>query len=280
MQKTDNATPKISVSIVTYAPNLDVLRKALSSLSAAIGYARARSALGESVVWIEDNGPGLIWKTRLEELLAKELTSCTASVISGHGNIGYGRGNNLAIQRCAQDYHLVLNPDVVLEEAALFEALAFMEMHRDVGMLTPSVTGTNGERQYLCKRYPSVLDLLLRGFAPAAVKLFFHKRLEKYEMRDETGDNSMLDVPIASGSFMFFRRDDLFRAGGFAEAFFMYFEDFDLSIRIGKISRIAYVPAVKIIHYGGQAAGKGPKHIAMFIRSGFTFFMRNGWKWW
>ena len=79
---------------------------------------------------------------------------------------------------------------------------------------------------------------------------------------------------------MFFRRDDLFRAGGFAEAFFMYFEDFDLSIRIGKISRIAYVPAVKIIHYGGQAAGKGPKHIAMFIRSGFTFFMHNGWKWW
>lgn len=272
----------VSVSIVTYAPHLEVLRKTLSSLSAAIGYARARSALGESVVWLVDNGPGVVWKVQLKELLANEFaeTPSSAGVISGHRNVGYSRGNNLAIQRCTQNYHLVLNPDVVLEEDALFEALVFMESNGDVGMLTPSVTETNGERQYLCKRYPSVLDLLLRGFAPAEVKRFFRKRLEKYEMRDETGDNSLLDVPIASGSFMFFRRTELSQVGGFADVFFMYFEDFDLSIRIGKISRIAYVPTVKITHYGGQAAGKGLKHIAMFIRSGFIFFMRNGWKWW
>jgi GT2 family glycosyltransferase len=282
MERTNNVGPSISVSIVTYSPNFGMLRKTLSSLSAALRYARSRRILGKSAVWMIDNGPGTIWKAQLEKLLEDELvgTGTAAGVISGHGNIGYGRGNNLTIQRCIEDYHLVLNPDVVLQEDAIFEALTFMETHSDVGMLTPSVVGVHGEREYLCKRFPSVLDLLLRGFAPAAVKHLFRVRLEKYEMREETGDKTIFDVPIASGSFMFARQTVLAQVGGFADVFFMYFEDFDLSIRVGRVSRIAYVPAVKITHFGGKAARKGLEHIVMFVRSGFIFFTRHGWKYW
>jgi len=58
------------------------------------------------------------------------------------------------------------------------------------------------------------------------------------------------------------------------------FEDFDLSLRFARQAAIAYVPAVRIRHAGGDAAGKGWAHRGMFIRSAFTFFQRHGWRLW
>ena len=89
-----------------------------------------------------------------------------------------------------------------------------------------------------------------------------------------------MDVPIVSGCFMFFRRDVLDAVGGFSPDYFLYFEDFDLSLRVSKVARIAYVPAVRIVHHGGDAARKGLKHIWMFTRSAVTFFNTHGWRWW
>ena len=46
-----------------------------------------------------------------------------------------------------------------------------------------------------------------------------------------------------------------------------------------EVTTTAYVPSVRIIHYGGDAAGKGWRHIAYFVRSGLRFYRKHGWKW-
>lgn len=275
--------PSLAVSIVTYAPDLGVLNQTLLSLGKALAQARAGRAVGRTVVLIVDNGPGDEWRLRLREAAERALTQSEPGdvrIISGHGNIGYGRGHNLAISGVVEDYHLVLNPDVITDQHAIREAVRFMDAHQDVGFLTPAALGPDGKVQYLCKRYPAIFDLFVRGFLPRFLKRIFRKRLDRYEMKSEMRDAPVFDIPIASGSFMFLRRSDLVKVGGFSDAFFMYFEDFDLSVRLAKISRIAYVPSVKITHLGGNAARKGWAHIRMFIRSGITFYMRHGWKWW
>jgi GT2 family glycosyltransferase len=199
--------------------------------------------------------------------------------IAGHGNIGFGSGHNLTLDRHDYDYHLVLNPDVLLERTALLSGLGYLAEHPDVGLLAPRVLDGTGRQQYLCKRYPSVLDLLLRGFAPPSLRRIFGKRLDRYELRDRIGDHVVMDVPIVSGCFMLFRRPVLTRLEGFSPAYFLYFEDFDLSLRIAKIARTAYVPDVRITHFGGHAARKGKRHVKLFARSALTFFNRHGWKW-
>jgi GT2 family glycosyltransferase len=42
-----------------------------------------------------------------------------SQVLSEHRNNGYGEGNNIATREAVADYHLVLNPDVLLEPDAV-----------------------------------------------------------------------------------------------------------------------------------------------------------------
>ncbi|MBI3343705.1 MAG: glycosyltransferase [Gammaproteobacteria bacterium] len=274
----------LSVAIVCYRPDISLLSKTIESVNAAIGYAQDRGELGETALWLIDNGPHQEGETTdITSLLRGErvqLNGVPVEVIRCEENLGYGRGHNLAIRRTSKDYHLILNPDVILAEDALSQALAFMGAHSDVGLLAPAVTGEDGAPHYLCKRYPAVFDLLLRGFAPRAVQRLFRKRLAYYEMRDVLNTATALDVPMVSGSFMFFRRPVLSKLGGFTDDLFLYFEDFDLSQRTREIARTAYVPAVRIRHFGGNAAKKGMAHVWMFIKSAFIFYNKHGWRWW
>ena len=275
--------PTLSIAIVCYRSDIFLLNKTVASANAAIGYAHNRGELGETALWLIDNGPHQEGSADIKSLAHGDLVKMggiSTQVIECEENLGYGRGHNLAIRRTGKDYHLVLNPDVILAEDALSQALDFMETHPDVGLLAPSVIGAEGEPQYLCKRYPAVLDLLLRGFVPRAVQSLFSKRLAYYEMRDVLNAATVFDVPMVSGSFMFFRGAVLAKLGGFSDDFFLYFEDFDLSQRAHAIARTAYVPAVSIRHFGGNAAKKGMAHIGMFIRSAFIFYNKHGWKWW
>jgi GT2 family glycosyltransferase len=171
-----------------------------------------------------------------------------------------------------------MNPDVELDPDALVAAIHAMQADLSIGLLAPDVCGAGGERQYLCKRYPSVWVLFLRGFAPAMLRRAFWRSLERYEMRDVLGSQPCSPVPLASGCFMVVRTAIFRRLGGFDPRFFMYFEDYDLSLRIGREAKVAFVPAARIVHHGGEAARKGPRHVSWFLRSAWRFFATHGWK--
>lgn len=266
---------RLSVSVVTYAPDMVQLQGTLTALAAAIGMAQSAGSLEAAAFQLIDNGPGSEWTDRLHELARR----FGATVISGHGNVGYGCGHNLSLLASDAAFHLVLNPDLIVEANAIDEALRFMAAHPQVVMLAPAVRGEDGHRQFLCKRYPSVLDLALRGFAPGWLRRLFDSRLAYYEMRDLPDDRVTAGVPLLSGSFMFCRREPIAAIGGFSDAFFVYFEDFDLSLRAARVGTLAFVPQVKAVHFGGHAARKGLRHVLLFARGAWTFFNRHGWKW-
>ena len=69
-----------------------------------------------------------------------------------------------------------------------------------------------------------------------------------------------------SGACLLVRRKAIDETGGFDPAFFLYFEDFDWTMRLNKITRTAYVPSVEVVHHGGGAARKGMRHIGWFVK--------------
>jgi GT2 family glycosyltransferase len=270
----------LSVAIVTHAPDLTVLATVLTRLGQALRHAAQENLLAEMRLVLVDNGPGPGWRESLQQALDAAQLPAVVELLSGQGNVGYGAGHNLALWCSDSDFHLILNPDVLLEQDALSAGLAFLAAHPEVGLVTPAAWGQDGQRQYLCKRYPTVLDLALRGFAPAWLRRRFQARLDRYELRDQTGDAVFWEPPIASGCFMLCRRAALERVEGFRPEYFLYFEDFDLSLRLGKVARLAYLPQVRILHRGGHAARKGLRHIRLFVRAAAMFFNRHGWRWW
>jgi hypothetical protein len=260
--------------------DLAVLRATVVALGAAVDRAQNAGVLAGATLCLVDNGTAdtAALDRTVADALAPYAGRLSLEILRGHGNVGYGAGHNLALARADSRYHLVLNPDVVTDGAAVEEGVRYLEAHPEAAMIAPHARDEAGVRQYLCKRYPSVAILALRGFAPGWLRRRFRRRLEHYEMRDLADDAPCSPIPIASGCFMLCRTAALVSVGGFSPAFFLYFEDFDLSLRLGRIARIAYVPRVRIVHAGGDAARKGWAHRRLFVRSALEFFRRHGWR--
>ena len=276
-----SAQGRLRISIVSYASNEAQLEKTLATLLDASHAPLASGRLAAIEVLLVDNGPQPTEARKLDRLCAAVAAPPQLQLrrVGSGRNLGFGGGHNLAFDAGACEFHLVLNPDVELAPEALAAALRFMDENPACGLLAPAIANDSGEPQYLCKRYPSILDLLLRGFAPAWLRSLFARRLELYEMRDVIAGNPVWQPPIISGCFMLLRAPLLAQLQGFDPRYFLYFEDFDLSLRAARYTRIAYVPAVRVVHHGGYAASKGLRHIVLFARSAFTFFNRHGWRW-
>lgn len=272
------AAASLSATIVAYRTDAPVLGCALRSLALAVGEARAAGLLGAVAVYIVDNGPADARASTVEAMRSWQPGAGEMELVAGHGNLGYGRANNLVLPRLASDVHLVMNPDVELAPDALRAGLQALADHPEVGLVAPAVRGEDGAAQYLCRRYPTVWVLFLRGFAPRALRERFRGAIERYEMRDLIGDAILTGVPLASGCFMLMRTPLFAELGGFDPRYFMYFEDYDLSVRAARKAGIAYVPQALVTHHGGQAARKGIRHIAWFLASAWRFFSRHGWR--
>jgi len=274
----------LQISIVTHRPDMKLLERCLRKLALAIGAAREDGALRTVHLALIDNSEDREVADGVMKLGKMRFSGSGVHVtyLNGHANIGYGAAHNLVLHGTGSDYHLVLNPDVELAPDSLANAVRWLDEHKDVGALAPRVLGTDGTREYLCKRYPAIFDLFLRGFGPGILRVLFRRRLHRYEMRDAMDaepPRDVIGIPALSGAFMLAKRAAIDSTGGFDPKYFLYFEDFDWSVRLNRITKTAYVPTVQIGHHGGGAAQKGLKHIYYFVKSGLRFYRRHGWKW-
>ena len=270
----------LSVAIVSYHTPVSLLTASLSSLKRALLALRKNNAADVSLYLVDNSETGSLTLEALEPALAGLRAQGVEPVLlQGHGNPGYGAGHNRALTASTAEYHLMMNPDVELDESALVAGLDFLRSHPDAVLASPAARDEAGRRQHLCKRYPPVFTFFLRGFCPGWVQRRFDRRLARFEMRDLPPDRPSSPVPIASGCFMLCRREALAALGGFDEAYFLSFEDFDLSLRLGRVGHLAHVPAMVIVHHGGNSARKGWRHVRLFVRSGLRFFNTHGWRW-
>ncbi len=274
----------LQISIVTHRPDLKLLERCLRKLVLAIGAGREAGAMRTVHLAIIDNSEDREVADRVNALGKTRFSDSSVHVtyLHGHANIGYGAAHNLVLHGTGSDYHLVLNPDVEVAPDALANGVCWLDAHPEVGALAPRARRADGSTEYLCKRYPAIFDLFLRGFAPGFVRRMFRSRLARYEMHDLMDvdpPQDVIGIPALSGAFMLVKRDAIDRTGGFDPRFFLYFEDFDWSVRLNRVTKTAYVPSVEIGHHGGGAARKGVRHIVLFVKSAFRFYQRHGWKW-
>ena len=261
----------LSISCVVYDTDYDVLATTIESLKVALETAIQYKTLTHYKFSLINNQTTTPTSFQQASTLASNILS-SVEIISGHGNIGYGRANNLVIHKTNLDFHLILNPDVKLDPFALYEGLIFLMKHQDVGLVAPNAVNENGLPEYLCKRMPNPLIIFLRGINSRLLNRIFRKSLDWYTYRDKLPTTEPFAIELASGCFMLCRTEILKSVGGFSPEYFLYFEDFDLS---RKMAKKVFLPSMRITHLGGKAATKGLKHIKLFLKS-YWLFLKLG----
>ena len=236
--------------MVCYKNSSEQLQSLCDSLLNSINFYRRYDSESKIAFFVIDNCEEAYSSNEFYVSLRKifEEQKVDFLYLTGHGNIGYGRAHNLVLQTIDSNYHLILNPDVIVKEDALQRAVWHMsQQHKQVKMLGPSAIDLAGKKLFLCKRYPSILTLFLKGFAPDSLKQIFSKRLSNYEMRglseEKATEGNMLSVVALCLMIL----KPLKAMKGFDERYFLYFEDFDLSKRISCLGNLMYAPEVKIV---------------------------------
>lgn len=268
----------LSASLVLYKPDLATLERTLLALQEAGRVAREAYVLQLELTLV-DNSCDPALHAQLRSWLDARRTAMpdwTVHLLLSPGNLGYGRGNNLVIERIDSDYHLVVNPDLFVAPDALREALRFLEDHPDTGLLTPAVFGEDGERHYLCKRHPTLLIMFLRSFAPKWLQAWFKPTLAEFEMLDCNYDKPIFDVEYPTGSCMFFRTSVLQRIKGFDPDYFLHYEDADIGRRALQVARVIYVPAVRVVHQWARDTHRSWASRWVTIRSGLLYWHKWG----
>lgn len=280
----DLSCRRLAVSLVVHHWCESDLYPAVKTLGESLIVAREQGALDEAALFLVYNGRSpLDLDSRSRDLA--ELFPFPVEILPAQENRGYGRANNLLLESIALqpfDAVLVMNPDVVVERDAVSRMLWRLSGDPSCGLVVPRLLDpVSGRDVFGCKRYPSIAVLATRQFRPLQKFPSLLRLNGRYEYRDRRPEWVHRGVELCSGCFMLARMNFWQDLGGFDARFFMYFEDFDLSVRAAQRGWVqVYEPGAVVRHAGGGAARKPLRHRWWFVCSAFRFFMTHGWRLW
>lgn len=188
------------------------------------------------------------------EMLKEEYPS--VNLIESKENLGFPKGNNVAIKKARGRYILLLNSDTKVIGECLQNCVKYMDKNPKVGALGCKVELPSGKLDHACKR----------GFPTPEASLYYFLKLHKFfpdkkkfgeYTMSYVKDDEIAPVDSLTGAFMMIPKKVVDEVGMLDEEFFMYGEDIDWCFRIKKDGyEVLYYPEEKIIHYKGSSSKK------------------------
>ncbi len=187
-------------------------------------------------------------------------------------NVGFPRGNNIALAEARGDHLLLLNPDTVVLDDALTVMVAYLEKNPEVGAVGPQLLNPDGSVQSSRRRFPTLAtgffeSTWLEGVAPGVLRRYYALDLP---------DDRMADVDWLVGACIMVPRGVYEQIGGLDEAYFMYSEELDWCRRIKEAGwRVVYHPEARVVHHVGKSSEQAvtARHIN-FQRAKLRYFLK------
>ncbi len=159
-------------------------------------------------------------------------------IVESPDNLGFGRANNLALQRTKTEFALLLNPDAALEPGALAALLEAATRHEDAALLAPLLHDEQGNTLASFNR-----DLFVRR--------------RKMPFIEPEGDTC---ADFLSGAAWLLRMAAYTHVGGFDPALFFYCEDDDLCLRLRQAGySLVLAPEARALHRLGKSSAPTPE---------------------
>jgi GT2 family glycosyltransferase len=192
-------------------------------------------------------------------------------LIDNKENLGYSAAANQGIRLSKGDYIMIINPDIIMEEAFIEKLCFFMERNTDVGALSGKLL-----------KYDFKEDIKLNFIDSAGI--IMHKDrtcVDRGQNEEDLGQyNNTERVFGVCGAAPFYRKTSLERIKSeeeyFDEDFFAYKEDIDLSWRLNKAGfKCMYYPEAVAYHGRGLGGIKGGAIALIKHRRNQSKFLRG-----
>jgi N-acetylglucosaminyl-diphospho-decaprenol L-rhamnosyltransferase len=179
----------------------------------------------------------------------------SVQLIRSAENLGFARGNNLALREAESDVILLLNPDTIVPAGAIDALLARLMAHPTAAAAGPRIIDGDGEPELSFGRMPTPLTEARRKLTSrlyeARVPLF-PALVRRMTARERT-------VDWVTGACLLVRRDRAEAVGFLDERFRLYWEDVDFCAALrARGWTILFTPAAQILHLRGRSAASAP----------------------
>jgi GT2 family glycosyltransferase len=164
-------------------------------------------------------------------------------------NLGFAVANNLAAERASGEKLLLLNTDAWLEPGAFELLVRRLEDRTGVGLVAPLLLYPDGQLQFSWSPARGVLgEAMQKVRNPFEAYGWAHGRLARSLAR-------LAGRTWFTAACVLVRTEAWRSVGGFDEAFFMYFEDVDLCLRLEDRGwKLEQEPRAVVRHIGGFAS--------------------------
>ncbi len=191
-------------------------------------------------------------------------------VIEFDSNHGFAGGYNLALEKVASEYYVLLNSDIEVTAGWLDPLLSYMNQHPEVAACQPKILSHTDPS---CFEYAGASG----GFLDVLGYPFCRGRVFDLIEKDEGQYNLPIDVFWATGACLMIRSAAFFDAGGFDSRFFAHMEEIDLCWRLQlKGHRIGVVPQSAIFHVGGGTLPRtSPRKTFLNFRNSLYLIAKN-----
>ncbi|MEB3328717.1 MAG: glycosyltransferase family 2 protein [Candidatus Sericytochromatia bacterium] len=251
--------PRLAIVIVSWNTRGDVLA-CLASLRAA-----AVSLPHET--WVVDNAS----TDGTADAIAERHPE--VRLVRASENLGFARGNNLALAALEAEHVLLLNPDTLVPPGAVEQLVAHLEAHPEVGAVGPRLIFGDGTFQLSAMPFVAPWDLYWEHARfPASLQPRAQRVPRRLYALPEAG---ACPVDMVIGAALLVRGEVLSRVGLLDEGYFMYGEEMDWCWRIRQAGwGVDWLAGATITHLGGRAAAQVPLS-TLAHRFGSTFrFLR------
>lgn len=189
--------------------------------------------------------------------------------------MGFGENNNFVYRHClenlnicADDYFLIVNPDVIVKSDMFLKMVEYVESYKYPLFTINLFKDHNLEvSEPSLREFPSLLNL---------VNLFMNIPVCKSYNKELLADGS--EVDWASGAFLGFQSSLFHNVNGFDSRYFMYYEDVDICYRVKSCfnERVHFLKNIKAVHVGAyQNRNIFSKHFRWYIISLCKFLIKS-----
>jgi GT2 family glycosyltransferase len=192
--------------------------------------------------------------------------------IENKENVGFPKGNNLAVEQAKGKYICILNPDTVVAEDTFTKILDIKSRQLNTGIIGCKLIDGTGNFLPESKRgVPTPWVALTKIFGLYKISDFFGKYYAQHLAENQSGT-----VEILVGAFMVMERKLYNEIGGFDENCFMYSDDIDLSYRaLQKGTYNYYFHETTVIHYKGESTVRDEKYMKRFQEAMQFFYAKH-----